>query len=224
MPLVALTQYPPPLARRNVMQPFGSQITAQSANKPPLRGYRTKCAAVVQPTAWPLRRAAAQRPDPHNAAALRSAGTASCAPETRGAFPSSLHALQRDSAVLKRRIPSLPLPFLPLLLPPPVSPPRTATRQRKGENLENGKTRAMHALLPPATRTDELHHSLSCSPARSACLPQRIFNVVRCGDPQHPPCVKGSSPQMTSSELLMMKYSSRARRETGIVLRAGRAG
>lgn len=81
-------------------------------------------AAVAEPTMWQLGIAADRRPDLPNAAVRRSAGIASCAPETRGAFPSSLHASQRDPTVLKHRIPPFPLPFLPLLLLRLFSPHR----------------------------------------------------------------------------------------------------
>lgn len=81
-----------------------------------LRSVDTEQSRATVAVVWQLGIAADQRPDIPNAAVRRSAEIASCAPETRGAFPSSLHASQRDSAVLKRRIPPLPLLFLPLLL------------------------------------------------------------------------------------------------------------
>ncbi len=262
-----LTHYPPPLRRRDVMQPLGSQITVLSEDTEPSR------APVAELMVWQLGRVADQRPDLPGAAARRSAGTASCAPETRGAFPSSLHASQRDSAVLKRPISPLPLPFLLLLLrlfsphrgnwqlhssdgvrktvlqtgQPVLKPPwrgRVFTLLRgswarilpesaasslmslalsgsrkdhfPGEMTNQShyypinmmeeitsQTRARTTCAQPAVRQRRAaSYSQQQQPGPPARPPQRILYVVRCGDPQHPPRVKGVTCWVTNAIII----------------------
>lgn len=103
---------------------------------------------VLEPTVWQPGRAADEPREAHGAADRRSAGTASCAPETRGAFPSSLHASQRDSAVLKHLNPPLPLPFLLLLR---LFSPHRGSRWKHS----SGTTRAGSCLMWPSIHPAE---------------------------------------------------------------------
>lgn len=54
--------------------------------------------------------------------------------------------------------------------------------------------------VSPSSKEEMSCMTLTASGARyrSACLPQRIFYVVRCGGPQHPPCVKGVTCWVTN--------------------------